>query len=52
MVAVKDEKGRSKDARQFANGLRKILKKEPFNIGGTAKPFGGPGKAVLILGNK
>jgi len=52
MIPTVDEKGRSMDARSLANKLRKMLKKEPFNIPGTLKQIGGPGKTKLILGTK
>ena len=52
-IPIVDDKGRAIDAYKFINGLKKMLRKEPFNITGkTIRVKGGLGEAWLILGNK
>ena len=52
-IPILDERGRAVTAKSFISPLRKILKKEPFNIPAKAKPVkGGLGEAWLIIGNK
>ena len=52
-IPVLDDRGRAIDAYKFINGLKKMLRKEPFNITGkTIRVKGGLGEAWLILGNK
>jgi hypothetical protein len=50
-IPLFDDKGRAVDAREFASGLQKHLRKAPFNI--TAKLMTrGLGEAILVLGEK
>ena len=52
-IPILDERGRAVTAESFISPLRKMLKKEPFNIPAKAKPVkGGLGEAWLIIGNK
>ena len=52
-IPILDERGRAVTAKSFISPLRKMLKKEPFNIPAKAKPVkGGLGEAWLIVGNK
>ena len=52
-IPILDERGRAVTAKSFISPLRKMLKKEPFNIPAKAKPVkGGLGEAWLIIGNK
>ena len=50
-IPLLDEKGRASDARAFANGLRKHLQAEPYNI--VVKVITkGLGQVVIVLGEK
>lgn len=50
-IPLKDERGLNMDARSFARGLQKYLRKSPYNI--TSKlMMRGLGEAILVLGEK
>lgn len=50
-IPLYNERGRAIDSRRWLNGLRKMLKEEPYNI--TAKLMTkGLGQAILVLGEK
>ena len=50
-IPLKDIRGLNMDARSFAIGLQKYLKKPPFNI--TSKlMIRGLGEVILVLGEK
>ena len=52
-IPIKDDRGRQVTAYSFISPLRKMLKREPFNIPAKAQRIkGGLGEAWLILGNK